>query len=90
MREQIWLKWRRLLIWQFSNSPHLERASLTQRANAEIHQTIDREPSAQLIESNVRFTRSDISGQNTLLTVLYVQRSPDASESDAAMRDRLT
>ena len=79
-----------LLIWQFINPPNLQRASLTQRANAEIHQVIDQEPSAQLVESNVRFTRSSISGQNTLLAVLYVQRSPNATESDQAIRDRLT
>jgi uncharacterized hydrophobic protein (TIGR00341 family) len=79
-----------LLIWQFINSPNLKRASLAQRANAEIHRVIDQEPSVQLVESNVRFTRSNISGQDTLLTVLYVQRSPDVAESDATIRERLT
>ncbi|MBD2024478.1 TIGR00341 family protein [Leptolyngbya sp. FACHB-711] len=79
-----------LLVWQLANSPNLQRASLSQRANAEVHQVIGQEPSAQLVEANVRFTRSSISGQNTLLTVLYVQRSPDATESDAIIRDRLT
>jgi len=79
-----------LLSWQLSNPPSLQRASLAQRANAEIQQVVGQESSAQLVESNVRFTRSNISGQNTLLTVLYVQRSPDATESDAAIRDRLT
>jgi len=79
-----------LLSWQLSNPPSLQRASLAQRANAEIQQVVGQESSAQLVESNVRFTRSNISGQNTLLTVLYVQRSPNATESDAAIRDRLT
>jgi uncharacterized hydrophobic protein (TIGR00341 family) len=79
-----------LLVWQFIHSPNLERASLAQRANAEIHQIVEQEPSVQLVESNVRFTRSNISGQDTLLTVLYVQRSPNATESDTAIRDRLT
>jgi uncharacterized hydrophobic protein (TIGR00341 family) len=79
-----------LLIWQFMNSPNLQRANLTQRANVEVQEAVKQEPSAQLVESNVRFTRSSIPGQNILLTVLYVQRSPDATESDTAIRDRLT
>lgn len=79
-----------LLIWQFINPPNLQRASLTQRANAVVQQVVDQESAAQLVESNVRFTRSSIPGQNTLLTVLYVQKSPDTTESDAAIRDRLT
>lgn len=79
-----------LIVWQFINPPNLQRASLAQQANAEVQQVVDQEPAAQLVESNVRFTRSSISGQNTLLTVLYVQKSPEANESDAAIRDRLT
>ena len=79
-----------LLVWQFINSPNLQRASLAQRANAAVQQVVDQEPAAQLVESNVRFTRSNIPGQNTLLTVLYVQRSSAATESDEAIRDRLT
>ncbi|MBW4654613.1 MAG: DUF389 domain-containing protein [Kaiparowitsia implicata GSE-PSE-MK54-09C] len=79
-----------LLIWQFNNPPNLERASLAQRANAEVYQVIEQDPSAQLVESDVRFTRSDISGQNTLLTVVYVQRSPDTAEPNETIRDRLT
>lgn len=79
-----------LLFWQLTTSPNLQRGSLAQRANATVQQMIEQESSAQLVESNVRFTRSSIGGQNTLLTVLYVQRSPDATLSDAAIRDRLT
>lgn len=79
-----------LLVWQLSNSPNLQRASLAQRADAAIQQIVEQEPSVQLVESNVRFTRSNISGQNTLLTVLYVQRSSQTSEPNAAIHDRLT
>lgn len=79
-----------LLIWQFLSPPNLERASLAQRMNAEVQQVVEQEPTADLVESNVRFTRANISGQNTLLTVLYVQRSPHATESNATIRDRLT
>ncbi|MCU0564980.1 MAG: TIGR00341 family protein [Oculatellaceae cyanobacterium Prado106] len=79
-----------LLTWQFSSSPNLQRASLAQRANAEVQQLVEQEPAVQLVESNVRFTRSNISGQDTLLTVLYVQRSPNIAASDTEIRNRLT
>lgn len=79
-----------LLIWQLTNSPNLQRASLAQRANAAVQQIVDQEPSVQLVESNVRFTRSHIPGKNTLLTVLYIQKMPDATASDATIRDRLS
>jgi len=79
-----------LLVWQLINPPNLERASLAQRANASVQQIVEQEAAVQLVESNVRFTRSSIPGQNTLLTVLYVQRSPQVKESDQAIRDRLT
>jgi uncharacterized membrane protein len=79
-----------LLIWQFRNSPNLERASRAQRANAEVQNVVEQESSVQLVESNVRFTQPNIQGQNTLLSVVYVQRSPSTTESDATIRDRLT
>jgi uncharacterized hydrophobic protein (TIGR00341 family) len=79
-----------LLLWQLTTSPNLQRASLAQRANAEVQQVVDQEPAVQLVESNVRFTRSNIGGQDTLLTVLYVQRAPNVTESDTAIQQRLT
>ncbi len=45
---------------------------------------------AKLVESNVRFTRSNIEGQDTLLCVVYVQRQPEMKESAEEIRDRLT
>jgi uncharacterized hydrophobic protein (TIGR00271 family) len=65
-----------LLTWQFSNSPNLERSSRAQRANAEVNKAVEQVGLAKLVESNVRFTRSNIEGQNTLLSVVYVQRQP--------------
>lgn len=79
-----------LLVWQFMSQPNLQRASLTQRANAEIQQVVEAEPAAELVEANVRFTRADISGQNTLLAVIYVQPRAGASVSDSEIRDRIT
>ncbi len=79
-----------LLIWQFSSSPNLERSSRGQRANAELQQVVKQNDSAQLVESNVRFTRANIQGQNTLLCVVYVQRRPEATRSAEQIRADLT
>ena len=78
-----------LLTWQFSNSPQLERSSRAQRANGEVQKVIEQVGVAQLVESNVRFTRSDISGQNILLVELYVLRK-SGNMSPQQIRDRLT
>jgi uncharacterized membrane protein len=45
---------------------------------------------ARLVESNVRFTRSNIEDQDTLLSVIYVQRQPEVTASSEEIRDRLT
>lgn len=79
-----------LLTWQFANSPQLERSSRAQRANAEVQKAIEQVGLAQLVETNVRFTRSDISDQNTLLAEVYVQRRSGNSTSTQQIRDRLT
>ncbi|MBD2168448.1 DUF389 domain-containing protein [Calothrix membranacea FACHB-236] len=79
-----------LLTWQFSNSPNLEQSSRAQRANAEVQKAVEQVGLAKLVESNVRFTRANISGQNTLLSVVYVQRQPGVSESSEKIRSRLT
>lgn len=78
-----------LLTWQFSNSPNLEQSSRAQRANAEVQKAVEQVGIAKLVESNVRFTRANISGQNTLLSVVYVQRQPGVSESSEEIRSRL-
>lgn len=79
-----------LLTWQFSHSPNLQRSSLAQRANAEVQKTVKQVGLAKLVESNVRFTRSNIAGQDTLLCLVYVQRQPEMKESAEEIRDRLT
>ncbi|MEA5627474.1 DUF389 domain-containing protein [Nostoc sp. UHCC 0251] len=79
-----------LLTWQFSNSPNLQRSSLTQRANAQVQKTVEQVGLAKLVESNVRFTRSNIQGQDTLLSVIYVQRQPGVTASSEEIRSRLT
>ncbi len=79
-----------LLTWQFANSPNLERSTITQRVNSEIQKVVKQERVAELVESNVRFTRSNIEGQNTLLCVVYVQRRQGVTELDQEIRSRLT
>ncbi|ABA20516.1 conserved hypothetical protein [Trichormus variabilis ATCC 29413] len=79
-----------LLTWQFINSPNLQRSSLAQRANAQVQKTVEQVGLAKLVEANVRFTRANIAGQDTLLSVVYVQRQPQATASSEEIRDRLT
>ncbi|MFB2771173.1 DUF389 domain-containing protein [Pelatocladus sp. BLCC-F211] len=79
-----------LLTWQFSHSPNLQRSSLAQRANTQVQKTVEQVGLAKLVESNVRFTRSNIAGQDTLLSVVYVQRQPQVTASAEEIRDRLT
>ena len=79
-----------LTIWQFSNAPNLQRSSRAQRANAEVQQVVQQSNLAKLVESNVRFTRADIPGQETLLCVVYVQRPSSISRSAEKIRADLT
>ena len=79
-----------LLSWQFSSGTNLQRSSLEQRANAEVRQVINNSDLGKLVRSNVSFTQADIEGQNTLLCLIYVQRSDDVTLSDREISDRLT
>jgi uncharacterized hydrophobic protein (TIGR00271 family) len=79
-----------LLTWQFSDAPNLQRSSRVQRANSEVQKVINQSNLAKAVESNLRFTRSDIQGQNTLLGDIYVQRQPTVRLSNDEIRDQLT
>ena len=79
-----------LLTWQFFNSPNLQRSSRSQRATAEIQKVVDESGLASLVEANVRFTRPDIQGQNTLLGTVYVQRQQGVEQSTETIRTQLT
>ena len=79
-----------LLTSQFSNSPNLQRSSRAQRVNAEIQKVVNNSSLVDLVEANVRFTRANISGQNTLLCVVYVQRRSETDATAPEIRDRLT
>jgi uncharacterized membrane protein len=79
-----------LLTWQFINPPSLQRSSLAQRANAEVANVVNENRLVELVEANVRFTRANIKGQNTLLGVVYVQRRAGVTTSSEEIRSSLT
>ncbi|MDQ2694649.1 MAG: DUF389 domain-containing protein [Pseudomonadota bacterium] len=78
-----------LLAWQLWETPPLQRESRARQAAAEIQRVVDQDPAVHLVEVEVRFTRPDIAGQNTLLAVVYVQPRTDTTLSSAAIRARL-
>lgn len=79
-----------VLGWQFSRAPDLQRSSREQRAAVVVKQAVSESGLARLVESNVRFTRADIPGQNSLLVVTFVEPRPDAPGSEELLRRRLT
>jgi uncharacterized hydrophobic protein (TIGR00271 family) len=68
-----------LLAWQFAASPELQRSTRSQRAAAEVRQAVDESGLARLVDADVRFTRPDIAGQDSLLVIAYVQATGDAA-----------
>ncbi|WP_019507007.1 DUF389 domain-containing protein [Pleurocapsa sp. PCC 7319] len=79
-----------LLSYQFTSDPNLQRSSLEQRANAEVQKVINNSDMAKLVKSSVSFTRADVEDQNTLLCLIYVQRSENVIASNKEISDRLT
>lgn len=79
-----------ILYLQLHQSPDLQRSSRAQRAAAEIQEIVQTNKQVDLIESNVRFTRANIEGQNSLLCVVYVQVKPDINfESRETLKNNL-
>ncbi|RUT00654.1 hypothetical protein DSM106972_074250 [Dulcicalothrix desertica PCC 7102] len=78
-----------LLTWQFAQTPNLQRSTLAQRANAEVQKVVSQNASVDLVEANVRFTGTNIKGQNTLLSVVYVQPRQGVSVSKEEISSRL-
>ncbi|MBE9016028.1 DUF389 domain-containing protein [Chroococcidiopsidales cyanobacterium LEGE 13417] len=79
-----------LLTWQLSNPPEFQRSTRAQRATAEIGQVVEANNTTNLVEANIRFTRSEVQGQNTLLGVVYVQRRSGVTASGEEIRNTLT
>ena len=73
-----------LLGWQWSSPVSLERATVSQRAEARVHRLINTDARAELVETTARFTRADVQGQNTLLVELVLQ-----APGDPAARERV-
>lgn len=78
-----------LLIWQFSTAPNFQRSTIAQRAVNEVEQVVQQNERVQLVEANIRFTRPSVGNQETLLGVIYVQRS-DTTLAAETIRQALT
>ncbi len=79
-----------LLFWQFSGSPNLQRSTQSQNAVEVVNQVVNDSGYAALVETDLRFTRSSIQGQNTLLGDVYVQRTQAANIPDQQIQQELT
>lgn len=79
-----------LLAWQFDDWPELVRASRAQQAVAVVRSSIEDTQLAQVVDTNLRFTRADIPGQNTLLVTAYVQRVKGIQMGDRRLRRELS
>ena len=79
-----------LFAWQLSDPPELQRSSRAQRAAYEIRQAVNESGLGDPVEVEARFTRAQISGQNTLLGVVYVQRADSVHVERAALSRTLT
>lgn len=79
-----------LLAYQFSSSPALQRSTRAQRAVEVVQQVVDESDAAELVETNMRFTRPSRLSQETLLGVIYVQRREDSDRSSEEIRTTLT
>lgn len=78
-----------LLVWQFASQPDLQRSTLAQRAATEVQRIVNDSDIVDPVEVNVRFTRADIGGQDTLLVIVYTQRSAEADAAAADIEDDL-
>lgn len=71
-----------LLYLQLYQSPNMQRSSRSQRAAAEIQNIVEDNINVDPIETNVRFTRAEIAGQNSLLCVVFAQVKPVAKQKN--------
>lgn len=76
-----------LVSWQLADPPSLQRETIQAEISAALPGVLADDPDAVLVESNVRFTRPEIAGQNTVLAVIYVQANGGAAPSE--VEDRL-
>lgn len=74
---------------QVGGRPELQRSSRATQAVSVVQAAVEAGGLAYLVEANVRFTRPSIAGQNTLLSVVYVQRREGVDLTDAQLAGRL-
>jgi uncharacterized hydrophobic protein (TIGR00271 family) len=79
-----------LLFWQFTGSPDLFQSTREQRATALVQDIVAESEMAYMVEANLRFTQPNISDQNTLLGVIYIQQAEDTILSTDEIDQRLT
>ena len=79
-----------LLAWQAHDAPDLQRSSVSRRIAQEVKVAVEDSGLARLVESDVRFTRADIPGQNALLGLVYVQKAPGTTLPDDEVQAQLT
>lgn len=79
-----------LLIIQFRSTPDFQRSTRAQRAATVVQQVIQEDASVELVETNLRFTRPFIQENNKLLGVIYVQRQPQAAQTNDQIQEALT
>jgi uncharacterized hydrophobic protein (TIGR00271 family) len=99
-RGRSWVVWVSLIItvlglgafalWQFgSTSPEYQRATVEQRVRGIVRESLDDYPEASLVEVSARFTRPEITGQQTLLVTIYAQRSVEGTLVDDELQARI-
>jgi uncharacterized membrane protein len=76
-----------LVGFQLSSAPTLQRSSVQTDVAGAITSLVDDDPEADLVEVDARFTRADISDQDTLLAVVHVQ--PAIGADPVAVEERL-
>ncbi|HEX6385908.1 MAG TPA: DUF389 domain-containing protein [Anaerolineae bacterium] len=79
-----------MLAWQFRTAPTLQRSTQSQRALAIVQEAVSQSELGELVEANLRFTRSSVGAQNTLLGIVYVQRQPGVTLPAEQIRQELT
>lgn len=67
------------LFWQFVGPVSLERSSLAQRAEQDVHRVLSEVDEAVLLEVEARFTRSGPPGEATMLVTAYVRHGGDGA-----------
>lgn len=79
------------LLWmQLRTHPDLQRSTAMARASRVVKEAVESSRLARLVENNTRFTRAEITGQNTLLSVVYVQAGKNTDLGREAIEQRLT